>query len=183
MNGKIKIWNEVQGCCTAKGAMQQVVTYMNAKNAYAIGVFTMEDTKEIDAESELFVKMSMRFLHKNSKKVFLLAQNEDMLLELGDYVEETYPKIRVMEMANWEENAMSYDMILNRINGAEAECIIAAIPAEEQETFISQYRTALDAKIWLGVGTNLKKKKSKFIPCKINKFISGIFGKKDKKAN
>ena len=92
----------------------------------------------------------------------MLTQNETMLDELQAYLEEKYAGIDIVETANWEDNAASHDMILNHINGAEADHIIAAISAGEQTEFLEQYRTALDVKIWLGLGTYLKKKERKF---------------------
>ena len=105
--------------------------------------------------------MFMRFLHKNQGRVLLLAENESMLSKLMEYVTGNYARIRVVEIANLQDHGVSADMILNRINGAEAEYIIASLSTEIQDDFIRQYRSALDAKIWFGIGTHLKQKKQK----------------------
>ena len=179
MSDKIRILNGKQEGYTAKEAMRHVVEYVKARSAHAIEIVVLEDSKDVGAESALFVKMFMRFLHKNSGSVFLLAQNEEMLAMLSEHIEENYPGIHMTEMANWEEHAASHDMILNRINGAEAEYIIAALSSNEQEEFLEEYRAALDAKFWLGLGTHLKRKESKFSLTKFRDFFVRQFSKKE----
>lgn len=173
MSDKIQIMNGEKDGYTAKEAMQHVVEYVNAKSTHAIEVLSIGESKEDGAESVLFVKMCMRFLHKNSKKVFIIAKNDEMLQKLREYIVETYERIQIVETVNWDENAMSHDMVLNQINGDEAECVIAAIPFDEQNDFLEQYRSALDAKIWIGIGTELKAKKGKIILDKIRGFFQG----------
>lgn len=163
MGEKIQIQNGQVDGYTAKEAMKQVVEYSQKKTAHAIEVITIADEKGFEAETLLFVKMFMRFLHKNQGRVLLLAENEVMLSKLVQYVTENYAKIRVVEIANLQQHGISADMILNRINGAEAEYIIASLPTEIQDNFINQHRSALDAKIWFGIGTCLKQKNQKRI--------------------
>lgn len=177
MSDKIRILNGKQEGYTAKEAMQHVVEYVNARSVQAIEIVQVEDSKEAGAESILFVKMFMRFLHKNAGRVFLLTYSEDSLAMLREHIEEKYSGICIAETANWEEHAASHDMISNRINGAESEYIIAALPSTEQEEFLEQYRTALDAKIWLGLGTHLKRKENKLIFGKMKDFFVRQFGK------
>lgn len=109
-----------------------------------------------EAETLLFVKMVMRFLHKSHKRVFLLAEEEDTLNELKEYVTGKYSGIVISETATMEEHGKSDDMIVNRINGAETDCIIAALPSPLQEEIILRNRTLLNARIWFGMGTGLK---------------------------
>lgn len=173
MSDRIKILDGKKEGYTAKEAMQHVIEYTTAKTLRTIEIVKLSDSKEVGAESLLFVKMFLRFLHKNGGRVFLLAQNETMMDELQAFLEEKYSGIHIVETANWEDNVASHDMILNHINGAEADHIIAALSDDEQAEFLEQYRTALDVKIWLGLGTHLKKKKGKisFLDIfRINKF-------------
>lgn len=179
MSNKIQIQNGQADGYTAKEAMRRVVEAMQVRTAHAIEVFTIEDEKGLEAESLLFVKMFMRFLHKNQGRVLLLAENDIMLSELVQHVKENYEKIRVVEIANLVEHGISADMILNRINGAEAEYIIAALPTEVQDDFIGQYRSALDAKIWFGIGTHLKQRESHWFQ-KLRSVLLRYFSKKEK---
>lgn len=158
MNEKIEIRSEKEEGYTAKEAMKLAVEHMKAKTAHVISIITLEENRW-DSESVLFVKMFLRFLHKNRGRVLLLAENETMILKLEEHIAETNARIRIVERATMEEHGVSDDMILNRINGAEAECIIASLPAEVEEQFLEKNRTALDAKIWFSIGTHLKQKK------------------------
>ena len=179
MSNKIKIQTGQADGYTAKEAMRRVVEAMQVRTVHAIEVFTIEDEKGFEGESLLFVKMFMRFLHKNQGRVLLLAENDIMLSKLVHYVKENYGKIRVVEVVDLVEHGVSADMILNRINGAEAEYIIAALPTELQDDFINQHRSALDAKIWCGIGTHLKQKESHWFQ-RIWNILLRHFSKKEK---
>lgn len=158
MNEKIEIRSGKEEGYTAKEAMKLAVEHMKAKTAHVISVITLGD-KRWDSESILFVKMFLRFLHKNRGRVLLLAENSAMADKLEEHIAESNARIRIVERATIEEHGVSDDMILNRINGAEAECIIASLPEELEEGFLEKNRVALDAKIWFSIGTHLKPKK------------------------
>ncbi len=119
--------------------------------------------KEVD--ELLFIKMVMRFLHKNSARVFLLAEDEADLQKLEMYMQEDYSNIQVVDKATMQENAASDDMLLNLVNGAEAECILSALPSPIEEQFIYRNKSLVNAKVWLGFGNlldELKKEKNAF---------------------
>lgn len=119
--------------------------------------------KEVD--ELLFIKMVMRFLHKNSARVFLLAEDEADLQKLEMYMLEDYSNIQVVDKATMQENAASDDMLLNLLNGAEAECILSALPSPIEEQFIYRNKSLVNAKVWLGFGNlldELKKEKNAF---------------------
>ena len=126
--------------------------------------------KEVD--ELLFIKMVMRFLHKNSARVFLLAEDEADLQKLEIYMKEDYSSIQVIGKATMKENAASDDMLLNLVNGAEAECILSALPSPMEEHFVFRNKTLVNARVWLGFGNlldELKKEKSGFQ--KVKEFI------------
>ena len=56
----------------------------------------MEDRRLREVDELLFIKMVMRFLHKNSTPVFLLAENDSDMIKLEKYIyEETGKETRV----------------------------------------------------------------------------------------
>lgn len=117
--------------------------------------------KEVD--ELLFIKMVMRFLHKNSARVFLLTEDEADLRKLEMYMQEDYFNIQVTGKATVEENGASDDMLLNLINGAEADCIFSALPSPVEEHFIFRNKLLVNARVWLGFGNlldELKRKKT-----------------------
>ena len=59
--------------------------------------------------------------------------------------------IRIAGVAGIPEGTSSDDMIINMINGAEAECIIASIISDKQEAFICRCKNILNVKLWVGI--------------------------------
>lgn len=129
----------------------------------AAGVKDERRLKEVD--ELLFIKMVMRFLHKNSARVFLLAEGEADLQKLEMYMQQDYSNIQVMDKATMEENGASDDMLLNLVNGAEAEYILSALPSPIEEQFVYRNKSLVNARVWLGLGNlldELKKEKTGF---------------------
>jgi len=129
----------------------------------AAGVKDERRLKEVD--ELLFIKMVMRFLHKNSARVFLLAEDTADVQKLEMYMQEDYANIQVVGKATMEENGESDDMLLNLVNGAEADCIFSALPSPIEEKFIFRNKSLVNARVWLGFGNlldELKKEKTGF---------------------
>lgn len=208
MNEKIQVLDLEIDNLTAKDAMKQVVSYMEADPVSVVEMVTMntlgkfqqdERAKELfesfdlalasdkgmleaagiteerrlkEVDELLFIKMAMRFLHKNHAKVFLLAEDEADLQKLETYMHEDYFHIQITGKATMNENAESDDMLLNLVNGAEAECIFSALPSPMEEYFIFRNKSLVNAKVWLGFGNlldELKKEKTGFQ--KVKEFI------------
>ena len=208
MNEKIQVLDLEIDNLTAKDAMKQVVSYMEADPVSVVEMVTMntlgkfqqdERAKELfesfdlalasdkgmleaagiteerrlkEVDELLFIKMAMRFLHKNHAKVFLLAEDEADLHKLETYMHEDYFHIQITGKATMNENAESDDMLLNLVNGAEAECIFSALPSPMEEYFIFRNKSLVNAKVWLGFGNlldELKKEKTGFQ--KVKEFI------------
>jgi N-acetylglucosaminyldiphosphoundecaprenol N-acetyl-beta-D-mannosaminyltransferase len=110
----------------------------------------------------------------------LLAEDMADLQKLEMYMQEDYSNVQVVGTATMEENAASDDMLLNLVNGAEAECILSALPSPVEEQFIFRNQALVNAKVWLGFGNlldELKKEKTGFM--KVKEFIIRQFLKKE----
>lgn len=127
------------------------------------GQTLLEETLLKEAESQLFMKMFMRYLHRNHVKVFLLAENEAVLEDMKKNIFEYSSGIKIVETATMETHGISDDMILNLINGVEADCILADISTPLQQEFIMRNRMLINTKLWVGLGDQTLKK------CKIKK--------------
>lgn len=119
----------------------------------AAGVKDERQLKEV--EELLFIKMVMRYLHKNSARVLLLAESAADLQKLETYMQEDYANIQVVETATLEENGASDDKLLNLVNGAEVECVLSALPSPIEEQFICRNKALVNARVWLGLGNLL----------------------------
>lgn len=151
--------NTIERKYTAKEAMQSVVEYLNDNAVRATKVITIRTISE--SERKLFVRLFGHWLHKNRKKIFLLADSVSSLQALEQCIITKYNGIKVVETATLEEHGVSDDMILNRINGTEIDCIIVSLSQDVEESFVAQNRMSLNAKVWFGVGTKKEWKQEK----------------------
>lgn len=125
-----------------------------------------------DADDLLFIKMVMRYLHKNGARVFLLAENDADLQKLETYMAEDYSSIQVVETATIESNASSDDMLLNLVNGAEADCVLSVLPSPMEEQFVFRNKMLVNTRLWLGLGNLLDEmKKEKTGIQKMKEFV------------
>lgn len=110
-----------------------------------------------EAQGQVFLKMVMRFFHKNHCKVFILADADDELHEIEKYLKENCGQVEIVGQAVVPDDESADDMIMNRINGAEteADCVFAVLSSPKQEAFIKRCKAVLNAKIWLGIGKGL----------------------------
>lgn len=136
----------------------------------AAGVIEERRLKEV--EELLFIKMAMRYLHKNNARVLLLAENAADLEKLEGYMKEDYANIQVVETATLEEQAASDDKLLNLVNGAEAECILSTLSSPTEEQFVYRNKSLINARVWLGFGNLLgEMRKQKTIFQKVKEFV------------
>lgn len=136
----------------------------------AAGVKDERHLREV--EELLVIKMVMRYLHKNRARVFLLAENAVDLEKLEGYMKEDYANIQVVETATLEENAVSDDMLLNLVNGAEVDCILSTLSSPTEEQFIYRNKLLINARVWLGFGNLLgEMRKRKNVFQKVKEFV------------
>lgn len=124
-----------------------------------------EKKKLQEARDRIFMKMVLRYLHKSRLKLFVLADSEEEAANLKKYLQEEYSGIEVVgsEIVPVDESAD--DMITNRINGAEVDCILASLGSPKQEEFVNRCKNVMSAGLWLGIGKEkaLFPKKENFI--------------------
>ena len=109
-----------------------------------------------EIESQTYLKMFLRYLHKNHLRVFLLVETEEEVQEFYDYLSASYAGIQVTGIAKVSPEDCADDMVINAINGQEVDCVIAALSAPVQEQFIARNRSLLNARVWLGTGKAMK---------------------------
>lgn len=105
-----------------------------------------------EAHDRVFRKMMFRYFHKNHLRLFLLADSEGELQNLEDYLQEDYSGIAIVGDAVVPEGEAADDMITNRINGAEVDCVLASLASPKQEEFIRRCKNVLNVRLWLGIG-------------------------------
>lgn len=138
--------------------------------------------KEIDMK--LYLKMFMRYLHKNHKRIYLLVESEKEGQEAFRYMQKAYNGIQLVGLAKVSAEGRADDMLVNAINGSEVDCILSALSVPLQEDFIAKNRNLLDARLWIGVGKRMfSDRKQGFGHGKFAKYLLNHIFKREMEKN
>ena len=133
-----------------------------------------------ETENKTFLKMFIRYLHKNHKRVYLLVETSEEGEEFYGCLERAYSGIQVEGLAKVSAEDRADDMLVNDINGSEADCIFAALSTPLQEDFIARNKSILNARIWLGIGKGMFPEKRRSLGReKVTQFIVKHIFKKE----
>ena len=105
-----------------------------------------------DSGERIFLKMFMKYLQKNQKRVFLLAGSDEELFRVEEAVRRFNRGIRFTGHALLSPQDNREENVINDINGTETDCILSVLPSPYQEEFLGRNRALLNAKVWLGCG-------------------------------
>ena len=112
--------------------------------------------------------MFLRYLQRNKKRVFLVAQSETELTEMESAIREHDRKLILIGKGVLPPDGTGIEQVINAVNGVETDCIFSLLPSPEQELLIQKHSALLNARIWFGCGSVLKEiymkkqKKGKF---------------------
>lgn len=135
-----------------------------------------------DVSNQIFLKMFLRYLQRNKKRIFLVAPSRSALVELESAITLYDRHLILVGHGILSKDGKSNENVINEINGAEVDCILSILPSPEQELFIQENSALLNARIWFGCGDVLKenymKKKRKgwirrFFRKKIFRYLVG----------
>lgn len=101
---------------------------------------------------ELYLKMFMRYLHKNHKRLYLLVESEEEGQEAFRYLQKAYSGIQLVGLAKVSAEGRADDMLVNAINGAETDCVLSMLCSPLQEDFAAKNRALLNTRILFGMG-------------------------------
>ena len=144
----------------------------------AVGVENRKSLQE--TEGYVFLRMFLRYLHKNHKRVYLLVESEEAGQRFYDYLEQNCSGIQVVGMAKVSASDRADDMLVNAINGGEVDCVISALEPPLQEDFIIQNRALLNTALWVGLGSQMfPVRERNFAGGKIGQFLIKLIFKKE----
>ena len=133
---------------------------------------------------ELYLKMFMRYLHKNHKRLYLLVESEEEGQEAFRYLQKAYSGIQLVGLAKVSAEGRADDMLVNAINGSEVDCVLSALSVPLQEDFIAKNRNLLDARVWIGVGKKIfSPRKPGFGQGKIAKYLLNHIFRREMEKN
>lgn len=142
-----------------------------------------------EAENQTFIKMFMKYLQKNRKRVFLLAESEEKLNTVENAMKYYDKGIFLTGHALIKEGENREEDVVNEINGTETDCILSVLTSPYQEKFIAENQALLNVKLWFGCGTlleksygerKLSKRLSRFL---LKKRFHLLVGKQQKKSD
>ena len=96
-----------------------------------------------ETEENVFLKMFMKYMQKNHKKIFLLADSEENLGKVEAVLSRHNRGIRVTGQMVISENEEQIQDAINAINGTETDCILSVLPSPFQERFITANKALL----------------------------------------
>lgn len=140
----------------------------------AAGIVEAERRLEID--DNWFLTTFLEFLAEKENSMTLLCEKKSDKAVFARYMKEHYPKIAVAGVFALEDATQDDDSLVNLINGAGADVLLASIKRPDQEDFLYSNKQKLNAKLWLGVGDGIKGKnkvdnKSNFLEKLIEKTL------------
>lgn len=109
-----------------------------------------------DMENHTFFRLFFRYLERNQKTVFLLAEQEQTLDVLKDRIDSLRRGTIICGEAVLSPDSENQDKVINQINGVEPDCIMSVLSCPYQEQFISENKALLNARVWLGCGPLLQ---------------------------
>lgn len=125
-----------------------------------------------DIENKTFLRMFFRYLQKNKKTLFLLAESEESLLRMKNAVKGFGHGLQVAGEAVLTKESGLEENVINIINGIEPDCIISGLSVPYSEQFIVRNRALLNARVWIGGVNSLGNKEKRKTFGKIREFIT-----------
>lgn len=116
----------------------------------AAGIHETERYAEV--EEGRFLTGFLKYVAENGKRAVLFCETRQESGALARYLSDAFPGLSVVGQFSQEDAAEDEDDIVNRMNGASADVILASMESPEQENFAFCNRGRLNVKVWLGVG-------------------------------
>lgn len=110
-----------------------------------------------ETENRIFLKMFMKYLQKNQKRIYLLADTEEEIAQAENAIRHYNRGIRISGHACLDPADNREEEVVNDINGTETDCVLSVLSSPYQESFISRNKTLLNAKLWFGCGPMLSR--------------------------
>ena len=110
-----------------------------------------------ETENRIFLKMFMKYLQKNQKRIYLLADTEEELSRAENAIRHYNRGIRISGHACLDPVDSREEEVVNDINGTETDCVLSVLSSPYQESFISRNKTLLNTRLWFGCGPMLSR--------------------------
>lgn len=109
-----------------------------------------EDFPDIAIGYSALLEMAKRM--SKEKVIFFLCPNQAMIQKIESYTRRNLPNFRVQGYYSYEDH-LGDEHIINSINTVAPDIIISTLPTPLQEQWIAEYRTQVNAKLYIAMGT------------------------------
>lgn len=103
-----------------------------------------------DLENRTFLRMFFRYLKKNKKTIYLLAEGEEELEKMKNFLKGYSHSLVIAGQAVLSPENGSEETVINEINGVEPDCILSGLSSPYGEQFIVRSKALLNARLWIG---------------------------------
>lgn len=105
-----------------------------------------------ETEDQTCLRLCLKYLQRNHRRVYLMTETDEQLDGLTACLTSRYRGLQIAGAAKVAPGSEADDLLVNAVNGADADCILAGLPSPVQEEFIARNRTLINARMWLGAG-------------------------------
>lgn len=121
----------------------------------AAGVDSPQRIKET-MERQFFTEFMKRIV-RNGNTVYLFGETRQQLNVLQGFLEGHYERMQIIGSYAMEECVGDYDGVVNEINIVSPDIVFSILPTPEQEYFLMENKSKMNAKIWYGLGADYAK--------------------------
>lgn len=109
----------------------------------------LNDLPDVALNYNALLDMAKRLSEK--KVIFFLCQDMQTVKRAERYTKENLPNFNVQGSYSYEDH-LGDEQIINSINAITPDIIISTLPTPLQEQWIAEYRTKVNAKLYIGMG-------------------------------
>lgn len=128
-----------------------------------------------DVDNATFLRMFFKYLQKNRKTLFLLAESEDELVRIQTVLKLYASSLLIAGQAVLPTDGSMEENVINEINGVEPDCILSGLSTPYGETFAVRRKALLNARLLLNGILAVSESKEKKTSGRIVQFMMKKF--------
>ena len=128
-----------------------------------------------DVDNATFLRMFFKYLQKNRKTLFLLAESEDELVRIQTVLKLYASGLLIAGQAVLPTDGSMEENVINEINGVEPDCILSGLSTPYGETFAVRRKALLNARLLLNGILAVSESKEKKTSGRIVQFMMKKF--------
>lgn len=121
----------------------------------AAGVNSVQRIRET-AEHHFFEEFMKRII-RNGKTVYLFGETAQQTAQLEALLRQDYERLQIVGSFSMEACVGDFDGVVNEINIASPDVIFSVLSTPQQEYFLMENKSRMNAKIWYGLGSGYEK--------------------------